>query len=262
MASGVCICSMLAQYSCSRCRGTSYCSKSCQEHDWGIHKLTCSPADKRKPTTIRTIVTLIRSLRKTGYGPVKHLSFEDNVLLQPFELYLRKVEVKRSPYHGRGVFATQHIKKDEIITMYPCHVLRITHDPDIDGHVKTDVIASGLFQKRFPPSELEAEFLGDYAFVVDSRLEAVGHPKLDRDANYSGHLINDGAKLEEDGDEEAYIKASTELANCMFLHIEKSMVTVCATSNIQAGEEVLTTYSPEYWRSYHKRLVLPLSREV
>ena len=30
---------------CVRCRKVSYCSKECQETDWGDHKLFCRPAD-------------------------------------------------------------------------------------------------------------------------------------------------------------------------------------------------------------------------
>lgn len=57
---------------------------------------------------------------KTGRIEPRVLSLRASIMLNRLKFFdLNKCQVRPSPIHGFGVFATQNIKKDELITLYP-----------------------------------------------------------------------------------------------------------------------------------------------
>lgn len=118
--------------------------------------------------------------------------------------------------------------------------------------------------------------LTSYAVSVDDHYSVMGHPSLDDDPAYYGHFANDGAghlalegpnsqnnllaaiELGLDttneeflGAEEniaAYVLKSLEVANAWHKSLgDGSHVVTVATRDIEAGEEILVTYGPDYW---------------
>ena len=129
-------------------------------------------------------------------------------------------------------------------------VLWGTHVPDNDRW-EDDTVFDG--SETNPP-------LIDYVVSVDDQYSVMGHPALDDNPAYYGHYANDGAghiALESDnnnniGVEEnvaAYVRKSLEVTNAIHNGFEfKGLhVVTVATRDIQAGDEILVTYGPDYW---------------
>lgn len=117
--------------------------------------------------------------------------------------------------------------------------------------------------------------LTSYAVSVDDHYSVMGHPALDDDPAYYGHFANDGAghlafegpnshnnlqaaiELGLDTNEDglgietniaAYVLKSLEVANAWHKSlVDGSHVVTVATRDIDAGEEILVTYGPDYW---------------
>lgn len=122
-----------------------------------------------------------------------------------------------------------------------------------------------------------------YAVSVDDSYSVMGSPALDEDPGYYGHFANDGAghlalekanspanieaalefglETEFDDDDEdvgmegniiAYVLKSIEVSNAMHKTIGEDglHVATVATRDIEAGEEILVTYGPDYWVGY------------
>lgn len=117
--------------------------------------------------------------------------------------------------------------------------------------------------------------LTSYAVSVDDHYSVMGHPALDDDPAYYGHFANDGAghlafegpnspsnlqaaiELGLDTNEDglgiemniaAYVLKSLEVANAWHKSLaDGSHVVTVATRDIDAGEEILVTYGPDYW---------------
>jgi hypothetical protein len=99
----------------------------------------------------------------------------------------------------------------------------------------------------------------DYVVSVDDQYSVMGHPALDDNPAYYGHYANDGAghiALESSdnniGVEEnvaAYVRKSLEVTNAIHNSFEFRgfHVATVATRDIQAGDEILVTYGPDYW---------------
>lgn len=147
------------------------------------------------------------------------------------------VEVKQSK-HGRGVFAVKDIKKGEIATVYPTHLI-INKTPREDGLVE----ALG-----------RCEYDKDYTFDVSPTLTHQGDPTCEN-PNFLGHLINDFyhdvSELNTTG--ESIIKYMMHLfqsSNTTFTK-KKHFVYIEATKDIKAGEELLIPYTPLYWTDFN-----------
>lgn len=194
--------------------------------------------------------------------------------------FLRRTEVGPSSIAGagRGLFATEDIANGDVITCYPGDALLYECDMDDDGDDDEDSADDGdvgemvLWGAHVPTRERwddDAVFDGaggtppltSYAVAVGPAYSAMGHPALDDDPAYHGHYANDGAgQLElprpaagDDAGPEAciaeYVLASLEAANAMHHSVEcnRLHVLTIATRDIQAGEEILVAYGPDYW---------------
>lgn len=174
--------------------------------------------------------------------------------------HLNKVELRPSPYHGRGVFPIRPINPGEVITMYPADLIYVTvcGTRTSDDHAAMTV-GSETYRRQFGlPGTFLPEHL-DYAFDIDDVYQIVGHPTFDADPDYLGHFINDGgcmtalAGVTTDdhqyvGDSvDVYLKTTLSKRNCRFVVVNRWVVAVVATKPILPHEEVLTTYSVQYW---------------
>lgn len=174
-----------------------------------------------------------------------------------FPFGLDKVEVRKSPIAGNGLFAKKKIIKDELITFYPGDIIEYT--PNADRHMSGCMVAafsSKRFKKQFGDVSLNDNKYRDnnYAFVVNKHYTIIGCPYFKENADYLGHFINDSMKCESDAQSDIvnYVYASTSKSNCTFYRLKDLHVAIIATKNIEIDEELLTTYGPGYWDSHNK----------
>lgn len=154
-----------------------------------------------------------------------HISYTFTKCLDP------KVEVKPSK-HGRGVFAMKDIKKGEIATLYPAHLI-----------IRKNSDGTGLMEGL-------CEYDHAYTFDVSEKITHQGDPSCEN-PNFLGHLINDFypdvSELKPTG--ESIVKYMMHLmgsCNVKFTK-KKHFVAIEAIKDIKAGEELLIPYTPLYW---------------
>jgi len=182
-----------------------------------------------------------------------------------YELFVRKNLVgvfKDEPFparvgdtgtRGRGVFATRPVKKGQVITLYPCHMMRVR----VPG-------SQPKFLSYRPLDVAEATSLTDYGQylyeAVDGKVyEAIGDPAHEFEAHACGHMINDPHPAVESicaspSSPEDVWKSILEYelrvagpANCD-LETFEGIATLCvATRDIAEGEEVVAPYGFPYW---------------
>ena len=81
----------------------------CARFDWKKHKQICGKIKKLEPREDDLNPTLVEA-REEDVAEDEEDRFEE--VVDPADLDL-KVEVRESPIHGRGVFATKDIRKGE-----------------------------------------------------------------------------------------------------------------------------------------------------
>mmetsp|Transcript_15140 Transcript_15140/g.23458 ORF Transcript_15140/g.23458 Transcript_15140/m.23458 type:complete len:307 (-) Transcript_15140:261-1181(-) len=176
--------------------------------------------------------------------------------------FLNRSEVRPSRIlgAGRGLFATEGIPKGQVITCYPGDALLTKSDEYNDLLWGTHVPTADLWDGNavFEGTESSPP-LTSYSVSVDEKYSVLGLPSLDDNPAYFGHYANDGAgidefgldieeELGEEGNIASYVSRSNALRNAVHTPFKGGthMVTV-ATRDIQAGEEILVTYGPDYW---------------
>lgn len=165
------------------------------------------------------------------------LPFNIRHLSGPFIFFppLNRVCVKASVLHGTGVFATQDLVPGDFCTFYPSHAVAIGDHPGINNVTFAD----------FQPDPA-------YELSILAGCSICGNPAERADANWLGHLINDGARSTEALTPETYLEAAKANNNCAVrFHIldgETCAVSIACTRNVRAGEELLMTYGYSYWQ--------------
>lgn len=198
-----------------------------------------------------------RMTKQGGTYEIDVRRFQLLTAILPFEL--DKVELRTSKVHGRGVFAKTKINKGELITFYAGDIIEHTPNADrpIDNHIVL-TYASERFEDKFGKEATRDKKFRDnnYALVLDPFYTIIGHPYFDKDPNYFGHFINDGAKSNSTIESDIiYQKISLLKENCQF-YCPKSKVLhvpVIATKDIEIGEELFVHYGISYWQSYNKQ---------
>jgi SET domain-containing protein len=159
------------------------------------------------------------------------------------------VEVKKSPIHGKGVFAIIKIMKGDVITRYPCDIILYKKGELVWKH-----------QKKSTKSTHYNEM--DYASVLrtegDTTIYCAGDPAI-----YSsiacGHMINDVClniseleQLTPDDTAETLTQKTMEniirssSANSQIIN-NKYYAYIIALKDIDIGEEITTSYDITYW---------------
>jgi hypothetical protein len=101
------------------------------------------------------------------------------------------VELRPSPVHGMGVFATRDIAKGEIVTTYPrdCVIWSMTAR---DGGMMDWCLVAGRGE---PPSEHRQRYYSMYLKIYNGIARLVGDPSRTERPEVLGHMINDRVKL-------------------------------------------------------------------
>ncbi len=166
-------------------------------------------------------------------------------------LKLNKCQVRKSLVHNNGVFATQNIKKLELITLYPADIVKIY--PDGRGTTK-GLVKYGYYNRTSMPKEYHIidredarlQLLHHYDFELNPKVSIIGHPKIIDNPAYLGHMINDSCN---NGKDEAEYNKSLQNSNVVAKPIyDYKYIVIIASRNIQAGEELFLSYGFKYWR--------------
>lgn len=166
------------------------------------------------------------------------------------DLDLVSVELRPSNRHGLGCFAIRNIRKDEVITMYPCDVV-INQKMNHRNIVFSDRLSDHIRDTLPNPQEFDYRKYFPYGIGLEESLFLIGYPGFKDDTNYLGHFINDGAKANSDKRSHTIYETVTALKrNCKFQSVlGRAHMAVVATRDIEKDEELLTTYGLKYWLS-------------
>lgn len=138
------------------------------------------------------------------------------------------IEIKKSPIHGVGVFATEFIPIGTYITKYPArdknlHLENIPEDYKLSVR-DTDYLMRGKDGRIFVPDTSS------------------------RDLEACGHLINDALTFElpEEMDVDKHLVPMLRYYRDLDYNVELGE-DMCAVKDIHKGEELITKYGYGYW---------------
>lgn len=145
--------------------------------------------------------------------------------------------VAPSYVHGNGVFASKNILEDEIITLYPTHVVFVNVGEHTLNYYKYSA------HRKYNLSDCH-----HYKKSINSELYCGAFPQEHSDRTWIGHLINDGScKVTEE-----YQTENLNKTNCRFVKIYDHnevcyFVAIIATRPITKGDELFIQYGTKYW---------------
>lgn len=171
--------------------------------------------------------------------------------LHPMKLKKQRVAIEKSVIHGQGVFATEAIAPQTILSFYPVHMLsvgdRVEHmDQELDQNLLDQYDRDYKFTRPGNvcsiignPQQLAQPCLSH--MVNDGGLNIFSHinPEQLRDREYCKSLL------------QAYYSKVKKRANCCHLwNKTNSVACLVALKPISKGQELLVTYGAVYWLQY------------
>ena len=148
---------------------------------------------------------------------------------------LSKVKLTTSKIHGKGVFATELIRRGEVVTIYPSHGAGYVSSPGVcDLRFKNDEHLK-MAQKMGTDTK-------KYEFVL-GKLHMLGIPDVHYPC-YLGHLLNDGSDI---SSRDQYLKTCLVRNNTIF-NCYRKVCYVQAVRDIPPGEELTVAYGDTYWK--------------
>ena len=158
-----------------------------------------------------------------------------------------------SPTAGTGLFAARDLPAGTLVALYPAHAIgrgeqNVFYDTNRD-YFKKQASSGSLRPYR-------QNVLGDRSLfgVANDQIEDPffidANPEQPLVDGWTAHLVNDGAMCDA-GDEDCvvrYYKASLARRNCLIVPVGPApLMGYATTRDVEAGEELLTTYGAEYW---------------
>ena len=158
-----------------------------------------------------------------------------------------------SPTAGTGLFAARDLPAGTLVALYPAHAIgrgeqNVFYDTNRD-YFKKQTSSGSLRPYR-------QNVLGDRSLfgVANDQIEDPffidANPEQPLVDGWTAHLVNDGAMCDA-GDEDSvvrYYKASLARRNCLIVPVGPApLMGYATTRDVEAGEELLTTYGAEYW---------------
>jgi SET domain-containing protein len=154
------------------------------------------------------------------------------------------IYINQSNIHGIGLFAKKDINENELITLYPAHIIEII------GQNKVFRLTC-INEYRMP---YKIQYRNDYAIKYDNNSYIIGNPILKENKNFVGHLCNDGYKhnfiTKNKKNKNKYNKKRLELNNASFRDIinpDFIGMGIISNKNIKKDEEILVSYGFDYW---------------
>ena len=158
-----------------------------------------------------------------------------------------------SPTAGTGLFAARDLPAGTLVALYPAHAIgrgeqNVFYDTNRD-YFKKQASSGSLRPYR-------QSVLGDRSLfgVANDQIEDPffidANPEQALVDGWTAHLVNDGAVCAA-GEEESvvgYYGASLARRNCLIVPVGPApLMGYATTRDVEAGEELLTTYGAEYW---------------
>lgn len=163
--------------------------------------------------------------------------------------HLNRVVIRESNVHGSGVFATENIRKGELITLYPGDV--VDFFPNEGQRIEFRSISD---REKQVSADGVVLLSPDYSISGGKGYSVFGDPRFTRNPSYLGHMVNDGSTYNPDSETaESYRERSQEKANCYFRSISGLHIATIAGRDIKEGEELFASYGHGYWRVKHER---------
>ena len=192
-------------------------------------------------------------LDKYKYDNNKLQLKKEQILLTNVEYPINKCYVKKSNIHGNGLYAKVSLKKREIITFYPCHVLKLIPQKNRSEKHKAGFIFSKLIDNDYQKKIMDnREYYYGYSVDVNDTYSIIGLPEISNDPSHLGHFSNDGARGHTPKDKNIYDNVTMIKSNAGFEIICDCQVAVIAIKDINVDEEILTIYGHDYWLSSRK----------
>ena len=158
--------------------------------------------------------------------------------IYPDSLFNIGVEIRPSPIHRKGVFATRDINVGEFITFYPG-----------DAVIRYNVYSfSDRYRcKHRTKDKLIKNVKDTYTYSFSNFEYSIwGNPKLIDNPAYIGHMINDSPDFNPNN------------CNSEFYDMKNNLgVMIRAKKNIKKDEEILLSYGRGYWLARGKSKYLP-----
>ena len=158
-----------------------------------------------------------------------------------------------SPTAGTGLFAARDLPAGTLVALYPAHAIgrgeqNVFYDTNRD-YFKKQTSSGSLRPYR-------QSVLGDRSLfgVANDQIEDPffidANPEQALVDGWTAHLVNDAVMCDA-GDEESvvrYYEASLARRNCLIVPVGPApLMGYATTRDVEAGEELLTTYGAEYW---------------
>ena len=158
-----------------------------------------------------------------------------------------------SPTAGTGLFAARDLPAGTLVALYPAHAIgrgeqNVFYDTNRD-YFKKQTSSGSLRPYR-------QNVLGDRSLfgVANDQIEDPffidANPEQPLVDGWTAHLVNDAVMCDA-GDEESvvrYYEASLARRNCLIVPVGPApLMGYATTRDVEAGEELLTTYGAEYW---------------
>ena len=158
-----------------------------------------------------------------------------------------------SPTAGTGLFAARDLPAGTLVALYPAHAIgrgeqNVFYDTNRD-YFKKQASSGSLRPYR-------QSVLGDRSLfgVANDQIEDPffidANPEQALVDGWTAHLVNDAVMCDA-GDEESvvrYYEASLARRNCLIVPVGPApLMGYATTRDVEAGEELLTTYGAEYW---------------
>jgi hypothetical protein len=246
---------------CGRCKAKCYCDKQCQKKDWALHRTRCGGATVLSYCTLQEVNGCLDMLLAAYAAPLdekmRHGIMETLGLEKPLNVsWCDFLEVRASPVHGLGVFATRALPKGAVLTSYPMHLMAIAG------------VLYRVMGEDVPLDETREnmDYWGaHYSFQMDEHIKAIGLPNQHSERRLLGHMINDGCLVNPFANTPVgaladpkkllqrilpYYENVLTYTNCTFRKCRQGLlVCVVAQREIAAGEELLVNYGLDYWQA-------------
>jgi hypothetical protein len=172
--------------------------------------------------------------------------------LHPMKLKQCRVTIGKSAVHGRGLFASENIATQTVLSFYPAHLLSNGNRVEYNDQTLTT-------------PQLEA-YNRDYKFTRPGKLcSIIGNPQLTSNTSLLAHMVNDAGlnvfshiNVEQLRDIAycrslliAYYEKIKKRCNCCIIWNQTATVAcLIAMKNITKETELLVVYGATYWAQY------------
>ena len=157
-----------------------------------------------------------------------------------------QVEIREVSAYGKGVFAMEDLEADQVVTIYPAHIVHKR------GDLHLYKVAGATFSE---------DTFWDYSLNMKDGSVISGDPTICL-PGYLGHMINDSTTESEHikkcnideiiNESIKYKIKSIKNDNCLLAN-KNGIGYVVTTKKIKKGEELFTSYGAAYWTNLKKK---------